>query len=55
MAKCVRKKTVRVKGHTKKVCAKYSGKGKRPANKGKKCVRFGRSHGRKVCKKFGKK
>ena len=29
---------------------------RRPANKGKKCVRFGRSKtGKKVCRKFGKK
>jgi hypothetical protein len=55
--KCVRKKTVRVKGHSRKVCASYTGKkrGKRPANKGKKCTRWGKSHGRKVCRKFGKR
>lgn len=28
---------------------------RRPANKGKKCIQWGRSKGRKVCRKFGTK
>ena len=50
--RCTSKKTVRVKGHTKKVCASYTTK--RKAGK-KKCVKWGRSHGKKVCRKYGSK
>jgi len=28
---------------------------RKPANKGKVCIRWGRSNGRKVCRKFGSK
>ena len=50
--RCTSKKTVRVKGHTKKVCASYTSR--RKAGK-KHCTKWGRSHGRKVCRRFSKR